>query len=92
MRSNRLARSRVARDAPAWARLLRSLTGLGSGDGHAEAVQAVAFGPGGVLLAASDLNESGGPVSDGHVAVWRTATGALLAAPRDLGHPGDSLR
>ena len=72
-------------------RLLRSLTGLGSGGGHPEAVQAVAFGPGGVLLAASDLNESGGPASDGHVAVWRTATGALLAAPRDLGHPGDSL-
>ncbi len=72
-------------------RLLRSLTGLGSAGGHPEAVQAVAFGPGGVLLAASDLNESGGPVSDGHVAVWRTATDALLAAPRDLGHPGDSL-
>jgi WD40 repeat protein/DNA-binding SARP family transcriptional activator/energy-coupling factor transporter ATP-binding protein EcfA2 len=73
-------------------RVLRSFTGLRSLTGLPEAVQAVAFGRGGTLLAASDINHTRGTgPPDGHVAVWRTSTGGLLAAPRDLGQAGDSI-
>jgi hypothetical protein len=55
-------------------------------------VQAVAFGPQGALVAATDLNHRQGTgATDGHLAVWRAATGALVASPLDLGQPGDSV-
>jgi WD40 repeat protein/DNA-binding SARP family transcriptional activator len=73
-------------------RVLRSFKGLRSLTGLPEAVQAVAFGRGGTLLAASDINHTRGTgPPDGHVAVWRTSTGGLLAPPRDLGQAGDSI-
>jgi WD40 repeat protein len=73
-------------------RLVRSLTGLRSQPGQPEAVQAIAFAPGGALLAASDIGGSGANrPSDGHLAIWHAATGTLVAAPTDLGQPGDSI-
>jgi WD40 repeat protein len=73
-------------------RLLRSLAGLRSHGGEPEAVQAIAFAPGGDRLAASDVSaRRASGRSDGHVAVWRTATGTLVGAPTDLGQPGDSI-
>ncbi len=72
-------------------RLLRSLTGLRSPRGQDEAVQAIAFAPGGALLAASDLAGGANRPLDGHLAIWRAATGTLVAAPTDLGQPGDSI-
>jgi WD40 repeat protein len=55
-------------------------------------VQAVAFGPQGALVAATELNHRQGTgATDGHLAVWRAATGALVASPLDLGQPGDSV-
>jgi WD40 repeat protein len=73
-------------------RLLRSLTGLRTLTGLPEAVQAIAFGQRGALLAASDINHTRGTgPPDGHVAVWHTSSGRLRAAPTDLGEPGDSV-
>jgi WD40 repeat protein/DNA-binding SARP family transcriptional activator/energy-coupling factor transporter ATP-binding protein EcfA2 len=79
----------TVRGTPRW---LRSFTGLRSLTGLPEAVQAIAFGRGGTLLAASDINHTRGTgPPDGHVAVWRTSTGGLLAPPRNLGQAGDSI-
>jgi WD40 repeat protein/DNA-binding SARP family transcriptional activator len=72
-------------------RLLRSLKGLRPPRGQPEAVQAIAFAPGGALLAASDGAGVADRPWDGHLAIWRAATGTLVAAPTDLGQPGDSI-
>jgi WD40 repeat protein len=71
-------------------RLIRSLTGLRSLAGLPEAIQALAFSPDGTLVAASDDNETRSvrdtaalPVA--RLAIWQTATGTLVAPPRDLG-------
>ncbi len=72
-------------------RLVRSLTGLRSQPGQPEAVQAIAFAPGGALLAASDSATGANGPSDGHLAIWHAATGTRVAAPTDLGQPGDSI-
>jgi DNA-binding SARP family transcriptional activator/WD40 repeat protein len=73
-------------------RLLRSLTGLRSQGGQPEAAQDIAFAPGGALLAASDVSATpSNRPSDGHIAIWHTASGTLAATPTDLGQPGDSI-
>jgi WD40 repeat protein len=75
-------------------RLARSLTGLQPVLGQPEAIQAVAFSPDGHLIAASDANEisnrnfaGSSPGNDrlSSLAIWRTTSGKLSAAPLDLG-------
>jgi DNA-binding SARP family transcriptional activator/WD40 repeat protein len=70
-------------------RLVRSLVGLRSPIAVPEAIQAIAFSPDGKLVAASDVTETG----SGHesaalplatLAIWRTASGGLVAPPREL--------
>jgi WD40 repeat protein len=73
--------------------MLRTLSGLEARNGDIQAIQAVGFSsPGGRLVSASDLEQARGPVPPrGQVAIWRTATGKLVAPPVNLGSPGDSV-
>jgi DNA-binding SARP family transcriptional activator/WD40 repeat protein len=72
--------------------LVRSLVGLRSLTGLPEAIESLAFSPSGELVAAGDINHTSGTgPPDGHLALWRTSSGTLLRAPRDLGEPGDSV-
>jgi DNA-binding SARP family transcriptional activator/WD40 repeat protein len=70
-------------------RLAQTMLGLHAVLGRPEAIQALAFSPDGSLLAASDRNETH-PTPDlpslpaAFLATWRTATGALVGAPREL--------
>jgi DNA-binding SARP family transcriptional activator/WD40 repeat protein len=75
-------------------RLVRPLTGLQGVLGQPEAIQALAFSPDGRLIAASDSdkalsldNAGSSPGNDrlSSLAIWRTSSGKLIAAPRDLG-------
>jgi DNA-binding SARP family transcriptional activator/WD40 repeat protein len=71
-------------------RFARSLSGLQPVLGQPEAIQGVAFSRDGRLIAASDTNETwapSGPESDrlSTLAIWRTSTGNLTAAPLALG-------
>jgi WD40 repeat protein len=73
-------------------RLVRTFVGLRSLNGLPEALQAVSFSHDGALIAAADINHTPGSTPpDGHVAIWRTATGRLVGQPRDLHLPGDSV-
>jgi WD40 repeat protein len=71
-------------------RRVSTLTGLRSRYGQPEAIQAVAFSSDGKLLAASDddkIGSSGRTVSNSDyasLAIWRTATGRLVASPTGL--------
>ncbi len=66
-----------------------TMLGLHAVLGRPEAIQALAFSPDGSLLAASDRNETH-PTPDlqalpaAFLATWRTATGTLVGAPREL--------
>jgi DNA-binding SARP family transcriptional activator/WD40 repeat protein len=75
-------------------RLARSLTGLQPVLGQPEAVQALAFSSDGRLIAASDTHKllsqefsGSSPGNDrlSSLAIWRTISGKLSAAPLDLG-------
>jgi DNA-binding SARP family transcriptional activator/WD40 repeat protein len=71
-------------------RLVRSLVGLRSPAGLPQAIQSLAFSPDGRLVAASDDNETQSirdtaALPQAHLALWRVATGTLVAPPRDLG-------
>jgi DNA-binding SARP family transcriptional activator/WD40 repeat protein len=75
-------------------RVARSLTGLQAVLREPEAIQALAFSLDGRLIAASDthktlsLDNAGSSPGDDRfssLAIWRTSTGKLIAAPRDLG-------
>jgi WD40 repeat protein/DNA-binding SARP family transcriptional activator len=69
--------------------LVRSLIGLRSANGPPEAIQTMAFGRGGSLLAAADINHpTPTALPEGHLAIWRTATGRLLRPPLNLHQPG----
>ncbi len=76
-------------------RLQRSFGDLTPLPGQSEAIQALAFSPDGVLLAASDKSQT---TSLGHtstalvatLAIWRASTGGTVAPPTDLGG-GNSL-
>jgi DNA-binding SARP family transcriptional activator/WD40 repeat protein len=67
----------------------QTMLGLHAVLGRPEAIQALAFSPDGTLLAASDRNETH-PTPDlaalpaAFLAMWRTATGTLVGAPREL--------
>ena len=71
-------------------RLERALLGLAPLPGQGEAIQALAFSPDGGLLAASDKSHT---TTVGHMlvsplaqmALWRVASGTLVAPPADLG-------
>lgn len=75
-------------------RLARSLSGLQAVLGQPEAIQALAFSPDGHVIAASDThktlsldNAGSSPGNDrfSSLAIWRTSSGKLSAAPLDLG-------
>jgi DNA-binding SARP family transcriptional activator/WD40 repeat protein len=67
----------------------QTMLGLHAVLGRPEAIQALAFSPDGSLLAASDRNETH-PTPDlpalpaAFLATWRTDTGTLVGAPREL--------
>jgi WD40 repeat protein len=75
-------------------RLEQTFTGLRSRFGQPEAIQAVAFSSDGKLLAASDddkIGSNGETASNADyasLAIWRTATGKLLASPSGLNAQG----
>ena len=70
-------------------RLAQTMLGLHALLGRPEAIQALAFSPDGSRLAASDRNETR-PTLDlpalpaAFLATWRTDTGTLVGAPREL--------
>ncbi|MGN6167862.1 MAG: nSTAND1 domain-containing NTPase [Solirubrobacteraceae bacterium] len=71
-------------------RFVRSLPGFEPAIGMREATQSLAFSPDGALLAATAKNQTRSigrtfAVPFGTMAIWRAATGQLIAEPNDLG-------
>ena len=79
-------------DVRARPRLVRSLSGLRSANGLPEAIQAVAFGAGGDLVAAVDINHTPGSTPpDGRLAIWDARSGRPIAPPVALHRQGWSV-
>jgi WD40 repeat protein len=70
---------------------VRELSTLRSAGHRLEAVQSVAFSADGRLIAASDLSQPQLGAPSGHIALWRTHTGAPVTASLKLAAPGNDI-